>query len=65
MYDFAKGVKNDIKIPETKNIKLTETEYELETENRIDKSVSGMWSNFTKSNPKFKNEEIPQSDFFS
>ena len=26
MYDFAKGVKNDIKIPKTENIKLTETE---------------------------------------
>ena len=39
-------------------------ESKTQTENGIDKSVSEMWNNFTKLNPEFKNEAIPESDFF-
>ena len=42
----------------------TETEMVTESENVIDKSVSEMWKNYIESNPKFKGEEIPESDFF-
>ena len=49
---------------EAKSEIKSEPKTELETENGTYKSVSEMWNNFTKSNPEFKNEEIPQSDFF-
>jgi len=51
---------------ETKTKTETEivTESELDTENGIDKSVYEMWNNFTESNPEFKNEELPNTDFF-
>ena len=42
----------------------TETETVTETENGIAKSVAEMWNNYTNSNPEFKNEEIPDSEFF-
>ena len=41
-----------------------QSEMTTETEDGIDKSVSEMWNNFTESNPEFKNDEIPESDFF-
>lgn len=41
-----------------------ETEKELVTENGIDKTVYEMWNNFTDSNPEFKKDELPDSDFF-
>lgn len=39
-------------------------EKQVETEKGIDKSVSEMWNDFTQSNPEFKNDGIPESDFF-
>ena len=41
-----------------------EPKTKTETENGIDQSVYEMWNNYIKSNPKFKNEEIPESEFF-
>ncbi|AWX44483.1 hypothetical protein HME9304_01485 [Flagellimonas maritima] len=53
---------------ETKNKSEIETdnqsEMTTETEDGIDKSVSEMWNDFTKANTEFKNDEIPESDFF-
>ena len=53
---------------ETKNEVKTEikvgTENDAETEKEIDRTVYEMWENFTQLNPKFKNEEMPGSDFF-
>lgn len=55
---------------ETKTKIETETESEIvtekqvESENGVDKSVSEMWKNFIELNPEFKNEKIPESDFF-
>ena len=49
---------------EPKSGNETVAESETQTGNEIDKSVNEMWSDFTKSNPESKNEEIPQSDFF-
>ncbi|NAS29917.1 ASCH domain-containing protein [Flavobacteriaceae bacterium R38] len=40
------------------------TEKQIETVIRIKKSPSEMWEDFIASNPKFGNEEIPESDFF-
>jgi uncharacterized protein YhfF len=37
---------------------------ETKTENGIDKTVYDMWSNFTKSNPVFKKDELPESWYF-
>lgn len=37
---------------------------ETKTENGIDKTVFDMWSNFTKSNPEFKKDELPESWYF-
>ncbi len=51
--------KNDQKTEVT-----VETKSEIKTENGIDKSVYEMWKHYTKSNPEFKNEEMPESDFF-
>jgi len=42
----------------------SETKTETKTENGIDKTVYEMWNNYTKSNPKFKNNEIPESWHF-
>lgn len=33
-------------------------------ENGVDKTASEMWNDFIKSNPEFKNEDVPESDFF-
>ncbi|MDT0622949.1 ASCH domain-containing protein [Croceitalea vernalis] len=41
-----------------------QSEVTTETEDGIDKSVSEMWNDFTESYPEFKNDEIPESDFF-
>ena len=53
---------------ETKNKSEIRTENQpkmtTETKDGIDKSVSVMWNDFTESNPEFKNNEIPESDFF-
>ncbi len=35
-----------------------------ETENGIDSTVYDMWANFTKSNPEFKKEKLPDSYYF-
>ncbi|WP_299116012.1 ASCH domain-containing protein [uncultured Winogradskyella sp.] len=35
-----------------------------ETESEIDQSVYNMWDDFTKANPEFKQEELPESWFF-
>lgn len=37
---------------------------ETKTENGIDKTVYEMWDNFTKSNPEFKQDGLPESWFF-
>ncbi len=53
---------------ETKNKSEIGTEKQSEiptqTNDGIDNSVSVMWSDFTKANPEFKNDGIPESDFF-
>lgn len=53
---------------ETKNKTEIETDNQSEittkTENEIGQSASEMWNNFIQSNPEFKNDEIPESDFF-
>ncbi len=41
-----------------------QSEMTTETENVIDQSDSEIWSDFIQLNPEFKNEEIPESDFF-
>ncbi|MCC1485631.1 ASCH domain-containing protein [Winogradskyella immobilis] len=41
-----------------------QSEMTTEIENEIDQSVSEMWNNFIQSNPEFKNDGIPESDFF-
>ena len=55
------GCKNESK---TKTETQAETTTEMESKNGIDKSVSEMWNNYIESNPEFKDEEIPESDFF-
>ena len=44
----------------------TEIQSELttETEYGFEKSVSEMWNEFVESNPEFKSDSIPESDFF-
>lgn len=42
----------------------SESKTEMKTENGIDKSVYEMWDNFTKSNPEFKKDELPESWYF-
>ena len=49
---------------ETETEIATKTEIEMDTENGFDKSVYEMWNNFIESNPEFKNEELPNIDFF-
>ncbi|MDP5229832.1 MAG: hypothetical protein NWQ38_05520 [Cellulophaga sp.] len=41
-----------------------ETEAQMEADNGIEKSVIDMWNEFTKSNPEFEKEELPDTDFF-
>lgn len=41
-----------------------ETKGEIKTENGIDKSVYQIWTDFTDSNPEFKTDELPDSDYF-
>ena len=57
------GCKNETK---NKSEIGTENQSEMttETEDKIDKSVSEMWNDFIELNPEFKNDEIPESDFF-
>jgi len=57
------GCKNETK---NKTEIGTENQSEITTaiENGIDQSVSEMWNDFVQSNPEFKNDEIPESDFF-
>ena len=43
---------------------LTSCKGETKTENGIDKTVYEMWNDFTKSNPEFKNDELPESLYF-
>ena len=42
----------------------SEIKTESKTEDGIDKSVYEMWDNFSKSNPEFKKDEIPESWYF-
>ena len=58
MYDFTKGVKNDIKIPKTENIKLTESESESESEfneNGCTFDLNTQTDDFLKEIPEFSN----------
>jgi hypothetical protein len=58
MFDFAKGVKNDIKITNQENIELTETESESESEFNEDDCVFDLntqTDDFLKETPKFSN----------
>lgn len=41
------------------------TKNKMKTENGIDKTVYEMWNNFTKSNPEFKKDELPDSWHFT
>lgn len=41
-----------------------QSEITTEIENGVDKTVSEMWNDFIESNPEFKKDEIPESDFF-
>ncbi len=43
---------------------LVSCKSESKSENGIDHTVSEMWNNFTKSNPEFKNEEMPEAWYF-
>lgn len=45
---------------ETNSVKQTA----IKTENGIDKSVYEMWNNYLEFNPEFKNQKIPDADFF-
>jgi len=49
---------------ETKTETKSEVASENNTENGIDKSVSKMWNNFIEANPEFKEEALPDADFF-
>jgi len=40
------------------------TKTEFKTENGIDKTVYEMWNSFIKSNPEFKDNEMPESWYF-
>jgi len=42
----------------------TETAAQAESENKTDKSVYEMWNNYVEANPNFKDEKIPEADFF-
>jgi uncharacterized protein YhfF len=55
--------KND---PKTKTDTETETqaETEMDNENEVDKSVYEMWNKYVKANPEFKDDEIPEFEFF-
>ena len=56
MYDFAKGVKNDIKITETENKKLTESESESEfNENDCTFDLNTQTDDFLKEITEFSN----------
>jgi len=48
----------------TKTETKIETETEMDAENGIDKSVYELWNKFAESNPEFKDEKIPESEFF-
>lgn len=50
--------------PKTKTETEIETETKMDVENGIDKSVYEMWNNYIESNPEFKDEKIPESEFF-
>ncbi|RBP27027.1 hypothetical protein DFR65_1125 [Oceanihabitans sediminis] len=58
MFDFAKGVKNDIKIPKQENVELTEKETESESEFNEDDCVFDLntqTDDFLKEIPEFSN----------
>ncbi|MFS4492528.1 ASCH domain-containing protein [Maribacter sp. 2308TA10-17] len=42
----------------------SEPKNEIKSENSIDQSVSEMWNNFVKSNPEFRDKEMPESWYF-
>ena len=43
---------------------LTNCKSETKIQDEIDKTVYEMWDNFTKSNPEFKKDQLPESWFF-
>ncbi|GAA3521499.1 ASCH domain-containing protein [Aquimarina addita] len=43
---------------------ITSCKNDIKTGNKIDKTVYEIWNDFTKSNPKFKKDELPDSYFF-
>lgn len=55
--------KNEQKVKNQKEMD-SDTQTIAETENGIDKSVYEMWNDYVESNPEFKDQEIPESDFF-
>ena len=57
------GCKNETKNKREIGIE-NQSEMLTEKDNEIDLSASEMWNDFTESNPEFKNDEIPESDFF-
>ena len=57
--------KNETKLEDLPKTEIEEeTNSEINTVNKIDKSVVDMWNDFIKTNPQFKNEELPESWFF-
>ena len=57
------GCKNETKNKTEIGIE-NQSETMTETEDGIDQSVSEMWNKFIQLNSEFKNDEIPESDFF-
>jgi len=57
------GCKNETK-NKTEIGTENQSETMTETEDGIDQSVSEMWNKFIQLNSEFKNDEIPESDFF-
>lgn len=50
--------------PKTKTETEIASETQTETENGIDKSVYEIWNKYVESNPEFKHQKIPESEFF-
>ncbi|WP_299532776.1 ASCH domain-containing protein [Ulvibacterium sp.] len=42
----------------------SDSKNEMEAEDGIDRTVHEMWNGYTKSNPEFKNDELPESWYF-
>ncbi|WP_340154173.1 ASCH domain-containing protein [uncultured Winogradskyella sp.] len=62
---FIVSCKNETRTKVSPEIEIEiEKVSEINTENQIDQSVYDIWNRYTKSNPKFINDELPDSWFF-